>query len=116
MADLIEIFCVNVRGLANSTKLIQLLEKIEKNRKTKTFCILIQETDLWKLREEHEKILKLNKLKYETVPAIMNSGGLMTIFPEHCVYEVIGKTNTCLTATLTVENQTTSKYYQTTKL
>ena len=29
-ADLIEIFYVNVRGLANSTKLIQLLEKIEK--------------------------------------------------------------------------------------
>ena len=55
MADLIEIFCVNVRGLAISTKLIQLLEKIERNRKTKTFCILIQETKLWKLREEHEK-------------------------------------------------------------
>ena len=105
MADLIELFCVNLRGLANSTKLIQLLEKIEKNRKTKTFCVLIQETKLWKLRVEHEKILKINKLKYEAVPAIMNSGGLMTIISENCKYEVIGKTNTCLTITLTVENQ-----------
>ena len=86
----------------------KLLEKIEKNRKTKTFCILIQETKLWKLREEHEKILKTNKLKYEAVPAIMNSGGLMTIIPRNCVYEVIGKTNTCLAVTLTVENQNTT--------
>ena len=108
MADLIELFCVNVRGLANSTKLIQLLEKIEKNRKTKTFCVLIQETKLWNLRVEHEKILKINKLKYEAVPAIMNSGGLMTIIPENCKYEVIGKTNTCLTITLTVEKQNTT--------
>ena len=86
----------------------KLLEKIGKNRKTKTFCILIQETKLWKLREKHEKILKTNKLKYEAVPAIMNSGGLMTIIPRNCVYEVIGKTNTCLAVTLTVENQNTT--------
>ena len=52
--------------------------------------------------------MKINKLKYEAVPAIMNSGGLMTIFPENCVYEVIGKTNTCLTITLTIENQNTT--------
>ena len=32
----------------------------------------------------------------------------MTIIPKNCVYEVIGKTNTCLTITLTVENQNTT--------
>ena len=32
----------------------------------------------------------------------------MTIIPKNCVYEVIGKTNTCLTITLTVENKNTT--------
>ena len=99
---------MNVRGLANSTKLVQLLEKIEKNHQTKTYCILMQETKLWKRREERENILKINKLKYEAVPAKMISGGLMTIITENCVYEVIVKTNTCLTITLIVENQNTT--------
>ena len=84
MAELNEIFCVNIRGLASPTKLLQLLDKIEKLRKSKTFCILLQETKIWKLTVQHEKILKINKLKYEFVPAIMNSGGLLTIVPQNC--------------------------------
>ena len=100
----IETFCVNVRGLFNASKLIQICDIVEKQKNSNNFCVLIQEMKLVRLRADHEKILGKYNLKYEIVPAIMMSGGLLTLISNNLQYEVVGKTISCLTIDIQISD------------
>ena len=50
MDDFIEVFCVNIRGLSNPTKLIQICDIVKSLRKTSSYCILIQEAKITRLK------------------------------------------------------------------
>ena len=96
MDNFIEVFCVNIRRLSNTTKLNQICDIIKSLKKTSSYCLLIQGTKFTRLKIEHEKVLKHYKTKYELVPAIMMSGGLLTLTPETLKDQVCLKTPSCL--------------------
>ena len=103
----LDILCVNIRGLANPAKLLEICEKRQILGKNNETCIVIQETKIIKMKEEHEKILKKYKLKSEEVPAIGGSGGLLTIIPEFLQYQVLLKGTSCLALKISKNNQET---------
>ena len=59
----LDILCVNIRGLANPAKLLEICEKRQILGKNNETCIVIQETKIIKMKEEHEKILKKIQIK-----------------------------------------------------
>ena len=81
-SESIDFFSLNVRGLNNPYRLIEVCNITKNHSKSKNRIIALQETKLTKMKEEHEKILKNFGFSYEIVPANGNAGSLMTIYPE----------------------------------
>ena len=94
--NLVNLVCVNIRGLANPAKLLEICEKSKTLDKNQQSCIFIQETKLTKMKEEHKRILEKYKLKSEEVPATGNSGGLLTLIPKNIDHQILMKSLSCL--------------------
>ena len=98
-----EILCLNVRGLANPAELLEHCNKFEQLRKSTDFCLVFQETKIMRLRESHEKIMLRFKYKYEKVPAVKCSEGLISVVPEHLEHVLTGKSNSSQSVTIKKE-------------
>ena len=92
-----ELFSSNVRGMTRTSKLKGLLKIAIKHKISNKYVIMLQETKLNCLKEEHRKIISFHKMKFEFVPADATSGGHIFLL-EHLKDDFIAlcKTNSCL--------------------
>ena len=59
--------------------------------KNEKFHVLIQETNLEKMKQELLKILQYNNLAFQIVPSVNHSGGLLTLYDKYTEIEVLSK-------------------------
>ena len=76
----IDFLTLNIRGLNNPQRLIEVCNIAKNYSKSKKIIITLQETKLTNMKETHLRILKQFNLEFEFVPAIQNAGGLLTLY------------------------------------